>query len=82
MSIDTYYQLSKPINRQRLLATHFSNSAKSRVSKVSSQPTSTRILMPPSSSSIDCEAFDGDDCAPRRGVKLNMLGVCAAGGPS
>lgn len=54
---------------------HFSNSAKVRVSKVSSQPTSTRILIPPSNSRIDCEAFEGDDCAPRSGVKVNMLAV-------
>lgn len=67
------YQYSGPVNRQGTLATHFSNSARSRVSKVLSQPTSTRIFIPPSSSNIDCEAFEGDDCAPRRGVKVNML---------
>lgn len=39
--------------------------------KPSSQPTSTRILMPPSSSSRDWDAAEVD-CAPRRGVKLNM----------
>jgi len=53
--------------------TNFSNSAKSRVSNVSSHPTSTRILMPPSSSRIDDDALDDDDCAPSSGVKVNML---------
>ena len=33
-------------------------------------------LTPPSSSSNDCEA-DESDCAPSRGVKLNMLAVWA-----
>lgn len=55
---------------------HFSSSAKSRVLNLSSQPTSTRILMPPSSSRIDCDALEDDDWAPRRGVKVNILRVC------
>ena len=41
-------------------------------SNESSQPTSTRILMPPSSSRRDCEAGD-EDWAPRRAVKVNIL---------
>ena len=56
---------------------YFSSSAKSRVSKDSSQPTSTRILIPPSSSRIDCEAFEEDDCAPSRGVKVNIAVIAA-----
>ncbi|KAH0357227.1 hypothetical protein KCU81_g140, partial [Aureobasidium melanogenum] len=42
-------------------------------SKDSSQPTSTRILTPPSSSSSDCDAADSD-WAPNSGVKVNMAG--------
>ncbi len=56
---------------------YFSSSAKSRVSKDSSQPTSTRILIPPSSSRIDCEALEDDDCAPSRGVKVNISVIAA-----
>ena len=54
---------------------HFSNSAKSRVSNVSSQPTSTSIFIPPSSSKIDCDAFEEDDCAPSSGVNVNIFAV-------
>lgn len=63
---------------QRKAIAHFSNSAKSRVSNVSSQPTSTRILIPPSSSRIDCDAFEEEDCAPSNGVKVNILAVSAS----
>lgn len=37
-----------------------------------SQPTSMRILTPPSSSSSEEEAGEAD-CAPSRGVKVNMV---------
>jgi hypothetical protein len=40
--------------------------------KSSSQPTSIKICMPPSNSSNDCDAGE-ELCAPRRGVKLNMI---------
>lgn len=50
---------------------YLSSSLSFSASKVSSQPASMRILMPPSSSSRDCDAAEAD-CAPRRGVKLNM----------
>lgn len=56
---------------------YFSSSAKSRVSKDSSQPTSTRILIPPSSSRIDCEALEDGDCAPSRGVNVNIAVIAA-----
>lgn len=46
------------------------------VAKVESQPTSMRILTPPSSSSREEEAGEAD-CAPSRGVKVNMLSFCA-----
>lgn len=52
---------------------HFSSSASSKTSNVSSHPTSTRILIPPSSSRIDCDALEDENCAPRRGVKVNIL---------
>ena len=29
--------------------------------------------MPPSSSRMDCDALDDDDCAPSSGVKVNIL---------
>lgn len=63
-------------NRTGVLATrsqsHLSSSLSFSTSKVSSQPTSTRILMPPSSSRSDCDAGDVD-CAPSRDVKLNIV---------
>jgi hypothetical protein len=52
--------------------TYFSISFSFSTSKVSSQPTSTSTLMPPSNSSNDCDAGDAD-CAPKSGVKVNML---------
>lgn len=55
------------------MSAHFSNSCKSSGSKVSPQPTSTRILIPPSSSRIDWEAFEDDDWAPNKGVNVNMF---------
>jgi hypothetical protein len=53
------------------LCTYFSISFSFATSKLSSQPTSMRILMPPSNSSSDCDAAEAD-CAPSKGVKLNM----------
>lgn len=50
---------------------HLCSSASSFVSKDSSQPIPISILTPPSSSNIDCDAGD-DDCAPSRGVNVNM----------
>lgn len=50
----------------------FSISASWRVSKFSSQPTSTRTFTPPSNSRSDCEAWELL-CAPRRGVNVNMV---------
>lgn len=62
---------SRPIGHR--FGTHFSSSARSRVSKLSSQPTSTNIFIPPSNSKIDCDAFEDDDCAPNNGVKVNIV---------
>jgi hypothetical protein len=50
---------------------HFSSSSSIEGSKLSSQPISTRILMPPSSSSNDCDAGEAD-CAPRSDVNSNI----------
>ena len=52
--------------------TYFSSSLSFWGSKVSSQPTSTSTLMPPSSSRMDWTAVDSDR-APCRDVKVNML---------
>lgn len=41
-----------------------------------SHPTSIRILVPPSNSSSDCTAGDSD-CAPSKGVKVNISIICA-----
>jgi hypothetical protein len=54
--------------------TYLSISFSFSTSKLSSQPTSIRIWIPPSNSNSDCDAGD-DDWAPRRGVKLNMVVV-------
>ena len=37
-----------------------------------------RILIPPSNSSSDCDAADAD-CAPNKGVKLNIVVVISSG---
>jgi hypothetical protein len=50
---------------------YFSNSFSRFASKLSSQPTSTRTLMPPSSSNSESDAAEVD-LAPRSDVKLNM----------
>lgn len=55
-------------------STYLSNAFSICTSNRSSQPTSTNTLTPPSSSSKDCEAEE-EDCAPSRGVKLNMAAV-------
>ena len=44
----------------------------------SSHPTSMRICIPPSNSRRDCDAGE-ELCAPRRGVKLNILAVANSG---
>lgn len=51
---------------------YFSSSFSFSGSKVSSHPTSTSSLMPPSSSNIDWTAEESD-LAPCRGVNVNML---------
>jgi hypothetical protein len=53
------------------LGSHFSRLAKALASKLSSQPTSTKTLMPPSNSSNEDDAGDSD-CAPSSAVKLNI----------
>jgi hypothetical protein len=53
--------------------TYLSSSFRYSSLKLSSQPTSIRILVPPSSSSKDCDAEELD-WAPRSDVKLNMAG--------
>lgn len=58
-------------SRAHEISTYLSNAFSFCTSNPSSQPTSINTLTPPSSSSRDCEAGE-DDCAPRRGVKLNM----------
>lgn len=60
-------------DRKGVERAYFSNSWRSRGSKVSSQPTSTRILIPPSNSKMDCDALDEDDWAPSSGVKVNIV---------
>ena len=50
---------------------NLSSSFRFSTSNFSSQPTSTSILMPPSSSRRDCDAGDAES-APSSGVKLNI----------
>jgi hypothetical protein len=56
------------------LCTYLSISFSFVTSKLSSQPASMRILMPPSNSSSDCDAEEVD-WAPSKGVKLNIVAV-------
>jgi hypothetical protein len=62
------------VRRLKLIYTYFSTSFSFSTSKPSSQPTSISTLIPPSNSSKDCEAGDAD-CAPSKGVKLNIVAV-------
>lgn len=71
-SICTQYAPIPPAEHPNRNSTYFSSSLSFATSNVSSHPTSIRILTPPSSSRIDCEA-DDSDWAPRREQKVNML---------
>ena len=61
-----------PCTTRFVQSAYLSSAFNLETEKCSSQPTSTSTLTPPSSSSKDCEAGDGD-WAPNNGVKLNML---------
>jgi hypothetical protein len=58
--------------RAHVLWTYLSMSFSFVTSKLSSHPASMRILTPPSNSRSDCDAAEAD-CAPSKGVKLNMI---------
>ena len=75
-TVVSFHVMNGTHSQARETSTYLSNAFSFCISNPSSQPTSTNTLTPPSSSSKDCEAGE-DDCAPRRGVKLNMSAVKA-----
>lgn len=66
------YYIQLFIRADTMNSTYLSISLSFSTSKLSSQPTSISTFTPPSNSSSDCDAGDAD-CAPSRGVKLNMV---------